>query len=158
MGTHILSVHDASADGRVLAIDLKDILAALGDTCLGYRWCVLDMDATGPDGEALHKRLNQAPERRLWLSAADLRQIADQVMQTIDAEISGYPIELTPAELRTEDYTLASFPSNRMAIVITAVDSTRFEIYLKDAALADRLATAFRDVRREDPADYFTDP
>jgi hypothetical protein len=48
-----------------------------------------------------------------------------------------------------------SLPREPQALVIAAIDSTSFEVYSKEAAVADRLAMAFKDVRAENPADYF---
>jgi len=156
MAVHILSIHDESPDRKVLAIDLKEILAALGDAVDRHRFCILDIEATGDGAAGLYERLSAAPGGKLWVSAEELRGLAARLTQTIDAQIAGYPTEQLSVTLLPEDMRLAAFPQNRMGIVIAAVDSTYFEVYLKDAALADRVAAAFRQVKRADPAVYFS--
>jgi hypothetical protein len=154
MTVQVVSIHDASPNGQVLSVDLVDILAALGDVVDDLKWCVLAIEAVGPGAAAIHGNLDSA-QGRLWVSGTELRAMAAQITQTIDGVVVAFPLGLEPETLSDADLDLAQFPSNRMVLAISAVDSSYFEVFAKDRSWTDRLVAAFRDVRKEDAAAYF---
>jgi hypothetical protein len=155
MSVHIVSIRDATPDDQALSFDLKDILAALGERVAGLRFAIRSLDATGAGADESAAQIRAADATGLVLDLDQLRAIAARIDQSIDAEIVAYPAGTDPAALTAADRNLAAFPSNRMVLAILAIDSSAFEVYAKDPALAELLLARFHDAHREDPAPYF---
>jgi len=85
-------IRDAEPQGRFLAVDLRHILAALGQRALRSEWRVRDVWASGnasPDLENLD-------ERRL-VSGQRLADLAQNVVQIMDGTFKAYdPEDISP--------------------------------------------------------------
>jgi hypothetical protein len=152
--TFILAINDAHSSGG-LSFDLKDVLEVLGEELVNRaRWCIFDVDATGPMADEVANRVRES-NGELFLTGSELRRIAQGLDQTIDGEIVAYPPGTSSELLAEEDLELVAFPRNRMTLAIRAVDSSFFEVYVKDARLVDQLKARFKSVDDRDSASYF---
>lgn len=140
---HIFSIHDRN--GPVLGFDLRDVLRALGPLLPGSDWFVEIEEATGDVAEVRPGR---------WLSSAELLDLADGLAQTRDGVAVAFPTSVG-RRAGAEDLSLEAFPVSRAELAIAAVDSSWFEVYAKDPAVANLLRHRFTDVREEDARDYF---
>jgi hypothetical protein len=127
-----IQIHDLKQGA--LALDLREILAALGPRAHATYWTVSDvassdqaLDATGDGADALEE-LALSGERTAGTRLID---IARTVSQTIWGEFRGYSDKA------------AAEPW----IVIVAVDSSWFEVRSDDAAALAGIRGAFKDVR-----------
>jgi len=155
MGLYVVSIHDGDPSKAFVRFDLRDILAALGEVVDRYMWCVLDIEVTGERAEAIHARVDAAPEKHLWLSSAELRELASDIEQTIDGTVAAYLLDTRRENLPEHDMSTRWFPTNQMQLVIAAVDSSCFDVYAKENRAIERITAAFKDVRAHDAAEVF---
>jgi hypothetical protein len=148
----VLTIHD-HIDSR-LAFELKDVLRALDNYVDRWSWCITELDCFGGESEAVCQAVEATHGSGIWLSSTELRKLAAGIAQTIDGQFIAYPKEI---DRRTVDPGAAwgEFPASRAELFIHAVDSTFFEIFVKDPEIAVRLQQTFKDVRVEDPEVYF---
>lgn len=116
-----------------LAFDLKDILAALGTDGLKAVWTVHDVTpsvegliATGGGAPTL-ERLAASED---WLPGHQLAEIAQSVQQVIWGEFKGY--------------VGTSFEAPW--VIVTAVDSSWWEVRSVDASIIAHVASVFKNV------------
>ena len=152
---YVLSIHDEEPDRPVLAVDLRHILAALHPLAGDWRFWVGGLDATGTGAERLRAQIAAASGQGAWLGPDELQACADAINQTIDGVILAFPKGTTPEALSAEDVEVSSFPSSRAVCAIIAIDSSYFEVYAKDRAVAERVRSACRQVVEHSPLDYF---
>lgn len=152
---YVLSIHDEEQDRPVLAVDLKHILAALRTLAGDWRFWVNGLDATGTGAERLRSRMTAASGQGAWLSPDELQGCADSIDQTIEGVVLAFPKHTAPTTLSAEDLEVSSFPRSRAVCAIVAVDSSYFEIYAKDSAVAERIRNTFHSVVEHNPLDYF---
>jgi hypothetical protein len=125
---------------HVLALDLRDLLRLLAPRSLEARWVVSTVkssnsehewfEATGEAREELN-RLAQVDGR---LSGSDLAALADNTRQVIWGEFVG----------------LSSSKSDKPWITIRAIDSTFYEIVSDDEQVLKKIASTYRDVRKDE--------
>ena len=152
---YVLSIHDEEPDRPILAVDLKHILAALHTAAEDWAFWVNALDATGVGAERLRSRIAAASGPGAWLSSEELRACADAMDQTIDGVVLAFPKDTVPTSVNAEDVDIGSFPRSRAVCAIVAVDSSYFEVYAKDGAVAERIRSTFHRVVEHDPTDYF---
>jgi hypothetical protein len=147
----VLSIYDHGPT-NVLSFDLRDILAALGERALGWRWCVLyDFEAYG-SGEhlvAMTEAIWRARPGGIWLTAPEFARLAHDIEQTIDGEFQAFPMALADTTIPVDEL-YAPFPQSRADLIIRAVDSTLFEVYAKHGEDVEHIQTHFSDVQMED--------
>jgi hypothetical protein len=80
-----LRIDDLQPDRNVLAVDLDNVLAALGPRVDESLWRVRDIWAIGKTSFAIEV-LTDADA----IAGADLRQLADRAQQVVDGAFSGY--------------------------------------------------------------------
>jgi hypothetical protein len=149
----VVSIHDMK--GSVLGFDLKEILNALKGHLRDWKWCIYELDCVGTN-RAISRGRAAAPEKNgLWLSSEELVSLAADIQQTVDATLLAFPADIDPQTIRKEELDVAHFPSSRAELVVLAVDSSFFEVYLKSSEIEKLLEKHFRDVRMEDPGLYF---
>ena len=129
-----IQIRDKTSDGRVLAFDLREALAALGTQALRTYWAVSGvadqgeaLSATGDGGVELEELARSGAR----VSGARLLQIAQRVRQVIWGEFNSY------------DSSEAAEPR----LVIRAIDSSCFEVRCDDETILARIPGAFADVR-----------
>jgi hypothetical protein len=121
----------------LLDFDLKDVLAAIGPRAVVSNWTIsrveghedYGVDATG----AAANELEAVAQAKTTVSGSRLVELAHGVQQIIWGKFSAY--EVTAAE---------------PWLIVTAFDSSRFEVCSNDEATLALLRTAFRDVRSVD--------
>jgi hypothetical protein len=149
----ILSIHDRSPDG-VLSFDLKDILRCLGPSIHNYSWLITELDCTGEDTERICESVEKSSNKGLAISADDLLQVSQRILQTIDATIIGMR-KKEPNSLNNGFTDLEHFPHDDTELIIRAIDSSFFEVITKDEEHVQRLEKCFKNTRKEDPQNYF---
>jgi hypothetical protein len=150
----VVSIHDQNHS--LLAVDLKDVLQALGVAPERWKWCVTLLECTGGEfSQAVCDAVESAGGAGYWLSGQELSRLAEDIRQTLEGEWLAFPADVEPEHLSDEDLHLRCFPTNRVELAILVVDSSFVEVYTKDPALPAGLQKAFLDVRPQDPALYF---
>jgi hypothetical protein len=112
--------------GRALCVDLRDILAAVGEAALTSRWRCRDLWYTIRDGG----KMDEVRESRRQLTGEEMQRFAATVLQTIDGRF----------EARSGG--AAKHPW----LVILAVDSSWFEVWSSKRAVLESVRTHFREV------------
>ncbi len=59
------------------------------------------------------------------------------------------------ADRESTGFNLGAFPTSAAQLAISAIDSSYFDVYAKDPAVAELLRRRFADVREEDADAYF---
>lgn len=72
-------IHDLQPDRRVLAVDLRHLIAVLGDRALSSVWRVRNVRATGEATQVL-----EALDESTAISGRDLLDLSQKVVQIID--------------------------------------------------------------------------
>jgi hypothetical protein len=145
----IVSIHDSHPRG-FLSFDLLQILEAITAQVRQYSWIVTDAEVVthaGCTGELL-------PIGRV-LSFAELVHHARHVRQTIEGEVLGWPAASLIAPNLELISRILEFPRSQARVAIRAVDSCFFEVITKDPPIIDLIRQRFRDVRVQDPRNYF---
>lgn len=151
---YIVSIHDEEPDRRVLAVDLRHILAALESFARHWIFCVTKLDAIGSGVEPLMQQVESSP-RGVWLSYAEMVSWAGRIEQTLDGTVVAFPGGTSVEGVEQSELIPGSFPASRALCVIEAVDSSYFEVYAKDRAVKETLHHLFSHVIERDPAEYF---
>jgi hypothetical protein len=147
----IVSIHPDPA--APLAIEVKDILAALAPHLPHWIWCVRKLDWLGENADAVCQMVEAAPNG-LWMTSQELLAHTRKIYQTIDGEFLAFPRKIEPNEVAPDEIGLAGFPESRAELAIVAVDGSYFEVYAKDAGIAASLR-ALKNVREENSDRYF---
>ena len=154
----IRDMRDVVVEGRThrtLNFDLRDVLDALRTEVDALNWCITDLDCHGGDAESFCRRVDEAPAPGLWLSSSALRSLAANVDQVVDGTFLGFPKETRPESIAPDDFEANAFPQSKSRLVIRAVDSSCFEIFTKNAHIAQLLSKRFSDVCAANPIDFF---
>ena len=118
-------IDDMRSDIHVLAVDLRDVLAALGDRATNSEWRVRDVWATGDDSaEQL-----QSLEGATGITGQRLRELAQDVTQVIDGVFSGF-----------ESGSVEAW------VVVEAVDSSYYLVRSDDPKVLDLIRSTFHHV------------
>jgi hypothetical protein len=154
MKTQNVSIVSIHPDPTVpLGFDVKDILAALATRLPQWIWCVRNLDWLGENADAVCQMVEAAPNG-LWMTSQELLAHAGRIYQTVEGEFLAFPHNVEPKKVDCQEMSLAAFPESRAELAIVAVDGSFFEVYAKDAGDAAALQ-AFKNVREENPAEYF---
>ena len=141
---YVVSVHDRSTKGNYLAFDLREVLAALGNDVLHWRWWVTGLDALGDQElQSFCNAVESQGRNGVWLAAEELLLLAKKIDQTIDGEFFAFTKEVVPSELTSEDLNWGRFPENKMQLGILAVDSSYFEVFAKHEWVMTAVRSAF---------------
>ncbi len=109
-------------DRGVLTVDLRHILATLGDKAVKCHWLVEGVEAIGPKAE----KLQQLSDQRATLTGDTLVRLANEVSQIVDGKFSAF--ENDP-----------DIPW----LVVSAVDSSAFDITSTDLMQLHELRRKF---------------
>ena len=124
-------------DQEPLAVDLRDILRALGPEAADWMWIVSSVRApnkefrseefmaTGDGADELEALMRSGSR----VSSAQLAAIADRTRQVIWGAFRAFP-QASP---------------DRECARILAIDSTFYEVWCRDATIAERILRAFKD-------------
>ncbi len=148
----VVSIHPDRAGP--LALDLKDLLSALGPHLGEWNWCVRNLDWLGEGGEAFCRRVQAEGPAGLWIPSEELVRHAAKIYQTIEGEFLAFPQEVDPKTVQEEELNLRAFPASRADLALQAVDGCFFEIFTKDPEVLNALKK-FKDLREENPTNYF---
>jgi hypothetical protein len=148
----VVSIHPDPA--TPIALDIKDILAALGSHLPQWTWCVRDLDWLGENADALCRTVEASTPNGHWLASEDLLSQARHVYQTIEGEFLAFPRGVEPNEVKVQDLNLGTFPESKAELAIVAVDGCYFDVYVKDPEMLTSLRE-LGDVRDEDTKMYF---
>jgi hypothetical protein len=122
-------VDDMRADIQVLAVDLRDVLAALGQRAAKSDWRVRDVWATDADNDSRSAAVLANFDGSQVVSGEHLRELAADVIQVIDGVFSGFE----PGA--TEPW-----------VIIEAVDSSFYLVRSDDPSVLDTIRKAFQRV------------
>jgi len=111
--------------GSFLSFDLKDILTAVGDSVLSSKWLCRDVECTGENAGRLHDISDEGRN----ISGGELMQVVSGIHQIIDGEFEAYDGE-----------------ADKPWLVVSAVDSSWFEVWSSDTEILERVKNNFRDV------------
>lgn len=118
-------INDMRSDINVLAVDLRHVLAALGERATSSEWRVRDVWAIPDDSGAELARL----EDSATVSGHRLRELAEAVTQVIDGVFSGFePGAVEPW------------------VIIEVVDSSHYLVRSDDPSVLDEMKSTFREV------------
>ena len=117
-------IKDLEPDRRVLAVDLRHVLSALGSRALASEWRVREVWAEG----------NAKPQLETFdgselIAGQRLATLADGVSQIIDGEFSAFE------RGQSEPW-----------VVVEAVDSTYYAVRSDDSSVLAQVRSAFHDV------------
>jgi len=117
-------VNDTEPERKVLAVDLRHVLSALGSRALGSEWRVREVWAEGDAKPEL-----EAFDGSELITGLRLAALAQNVTQIIDGEFSAFESgQTTPW------------------VVVEALDSTYYTVRSDDASILARIRSAFHDV------------
>jgi hypothetical protein len=122
-------IDDMRSDIRALAVDLRQVLAALGDRAVASEWRVQDVWATGDSAEVLGSF-----DGSLAISGDRLRELADGAHQVIDGVFTGVDAGCSDPW-----------------VIIEAVDSSYYLVRSDDVVVLEAVRSAFRSVRDYEP-------
>ena len=131
----VLRIYDLK--GRVLALDLGDLLRLLAPRSLEARWVISTVKGSKPGDEWFEAtgegggRLEELAQHNGNLSGSDLATLAQNTQQVIWGEFVGS----------------APKQSDKRWVIIRAIDSTFYEIDTDDEAVLNRIRSTYRDVR-----------
>jgi hypothetical protein len=145
-GVWTLTIKDFAPQG-FLSFDVKDILPCLGPDVHRYSWIVTELDATGPETEALCRRVAECPAQGIVLSSDEFLSASQKIHQTLDGTFIGVPWQAYDPQELDVLVDLDRFPENTAEVVIRAVDSSWFEVMTKNPAHVAAIKARFRDVQ-----------
>ena len=143
---NIVSIHDMDPRG-FLSFDLLQILEAIEESVREYAWVVSEIECTG-----------QPVPIETVLSFVQLVEHAARAQQIIDGTIVGCPASYLAAADLEWITRIADFPRTQARVAILAVDSSYFDVIAKDLRIIELIRQSFRDVRVQDPRNYFEQP
>jgi hypothetical protein len=153
----VVTIHDREPQGHHLSFDLKEVLLCLGPGIHRYVWAILDLECTGKEAQAFCAGVEASRRsgKILMVSWEELIAACQKFGQTLEATIIGTPQRAYTPELLEGISDLTHLPKSPAELVIRAIDSSFFEILTKNYDHVKSLKHCFRDVREEDPANYF---
>jgi hypothetical protein len=122
-------IDDMRSDVQVLAVDLRHVLAALGDRARNSEWRVRDVWATDTDGDTRSAAVLASLNGSQIVSGDRLRELAEDVIQVVDGVFSGFE------HGATEPWA-----------VIEAVDSSYYLVRSDDPSVLDIIRRTFHRV------------
>lgn len=106
----------------VLAIDLRQILTALGEKAIECHWLIEGVEAFGPKAEKMH----ELSDMRASVTGDVLVELANEVSQVIDGKFSAFESDAETPWL-----------------VVSAVDSSAYDITSTDLFQLNQLLRRF---------------
>ena len=149
----VVSIHPDPS--HPLGLDLKDILAVLGNRLNDWVWCVKNLDWLGEESESLCEAVEAAGPDGVWIDSRALLEAARGIYQTIEGRFLAFPRSIEKESLEASDYSLIAFPASPAALAIVAVDGGCFDVYSKDPETTQNLHDAFPIVGDENLEHYF---
>ena len=147
MAVFVVSIHDRHPGGD-LAVELRDVLDALGDAIPNHEWVATLFDCIGEPAQPFCDEVAAAHNRGVRLTGARLIEVAGQAGVTTDAILFGYPPGSAgldkKAHLRTE------FPASEARLLVEVVEGEFLVVAAKEKKLIDRVRGQFEDVRDEE--------
>jgi hypothetical protein len=122
---YAVTIDDRNESG-VLALDLKDVLKALGARVSQSRWTIADVEAIGG---AAADALMGYPDQSLALNGKELLELAEGVDQIVNGRFAAF-----------------TGNSERPWVTVFAVDSSAFDVVAEDEEVLDGIWVAFNDV------------
>lgn len=128
------AIHIHDRKNGCLDFDLKDVLTAIGSRAIGSNWTIspvegheeYGVDATGPAAN----ELEAIAQDKITVGGRRLVKLAQEVQQTIWGKFSAYEVT-----------------ADEPWLIVTAFDSSWFEVCSTDEATLALLRATFRDVR-----------
>jgi hypothetical protein len=153
-GAWALSIHDKVGSGR--HVDIREIVAAMGDFIDDYIWALAFLDCMGEGTDEICNRLNMAAQQGsvIVLTAEELRSLVRSITQTVDATIFGVPLGETGPHEAVRMAQSGRFLQSRAVILIYVADNSLYAVVTKEQRHIDALRANFTDVRDEDPTDF----
>ncbi len=147
MPAHVVSIHDAHPGGD-LAVDLRDVLEALGDAVAKSEWVATLLDCSGEKVQPLCDEVEAARPAGVKLDGARLLAVAEEAGVTNDAILFGYPAG--SPDLAKPRHLRAEFLGSDAQLLVESVEGAFFVVAAKEKKLIERVRERFEDVRDED--------
>lgn len=119
-----ITISDTTADG-FLAVNLIDILQAIAPAILTTQWQITNLECLGTTAEQLY----QIADNGQLISSRLLLELAAEITQVINGKFQGYRLN-----------------ENQPWLIITAVDSTAYDIETVDESILNQLRQQFQQV------------
>lgn len=124
-----IAIRDADPNRPFLSFDLTDLLDVVGADAVGSTWILRNVECVGRPSSDAVEALHRASDKSEELSGERLVALAREIIQVIDGEFIGR----------------RSAESDPW-IVITAVDSSWFDVETTDETLLLKLRARFNEV------------
>jgi hypothetical protein len=111
--------------GGFLCFDLKDIFSAIGKAVISSSWRCHDVECVGENAD----RLYELSEKGKSVSGLELSEIVGGIFQTFDGRFEAF------RDGQEEPW-----------LVVSAVDSSWFEVCSLDASILEKIRSRFREV------------
>jgi hypothetical protein len=153
----VVTIHDMRPQGHQLSFDTKEVLVCLGPGIHSYLWAITDLDCTGEEAQPFCDAVEKGRRsgQALLISWDELFAACQKFGQTVEATIIGSPQKAYTTKVLDVVSDLSLFPKSGAELIIRAIDSSFFEVITKRYAHVESLKKCFRDVREEDPTNYF---
>ncbi len=119
-----ITITDQTTDG-FLAVNLIDILQAIAPAVLTTQWQISYLECLGTTAEKLY----QIADNQQWISGALLLELAAEITQVIDGKFQSN-----------------RFNENQPWLIITAVDSTAYDVESVDESILAQIRQKFQQV------------
>jgi hypothetical protein len=119
-----VKIQDMEPERRVLAVDLRHVLLALGQRARASTWRARDVWATGEATSAI-----ESLDEKQTIPGTRLLELAENVVQIIDGVFSAFDPD-----------------SAGPWVIIEAVDSTFYAVHSDDETVLDSIRHAFHEV------------
>ncbi len=119
-----ITITDQTTDG-FLSVNLIDILQAIAPAVLRTQWQISNLECLGTTAEQLH----QIADTQQWISGALLLQLAVGITQVIDGKFQSQRLN-----------------ENQSWLIITAVDSTAYDVETVDENILAQIRQQFQQV------------
>jgi len=119
-----ITISDSTPDG-FLAVNLIEILQAIAPAILTTQWQITNLECLGTTAAQLY----QIADDGQLISSRFLLELAPEITQVINGKFQGYRLN-----------------ENQSWLIITAVDSTAYDIETVDESILNQLRQQFQQV------------
>lgn len=119
-----ITITDQTTDG-FLRVNLIDILEKITPKALNSKWKIANLECLGEAAEELYKICDEQQQ----ISGALLLQLATEITQVIEGRFEAYDLD-----------------QSQPWLIITAVDSSAYDVETVDEKILDRLQEQFEEV------------
>ncbi len=141
MSFQLVSVHDRG-EGGALAVDLRQVLDAIGDEARRCTWVVTVLEGEGRTVHEAARRALAAP-----VPGDAMLTLADDVSEMLQSVVAiGWPPGTTARALPRSQLV-----ASRAALLVECEGGAFYVVGAKDAKIIDKVKAAFEDVRDESP-------